>query len=1097
MQFEQVISALQSPNNEVRKQAEQLYNEALEKNSDSFIQSHFEMLKSQNENIRHYVLTILHVSLSKSIEPVLFDRLNQQIQATMFSTLIEIFKNETSLKVVSMLAEVLSIICISLSKKKVNVNPYFNTTIELTKSPNEALRFLGYTTVSQLILLLEPQTQVEATGTLVQLLSSGMNDNSLVVALAALDSFISCVLMYDDPDSPLGESQGKFIVLMPIALQLFGKIMNSGNLKLITKSLSTVAQFAYLPKEFMKPYVMVFVSGLLTISSNESIDFEVRMTAMSTVLDIVEPFKLLFKREPVALNNVLSHLFTWLCILNDDVDSWNKGEELDEDAADLARDLVDQSADMFGGECMFMFINSQKLDNWKKECAYLRWIYITLNAGKHFYKKHLDKLFEIINKYLLHQHPRVRNMAFLLLNEMICLFKKKCKSYVSQIFQVIKQSFSDAFIPNQISGCDIISSFIDVELVSQSEFQEVLMSMLQSLTNFITTAQSTKLIIAAFASLNFIIHFMKNMLDQYFAILMDFFKSKAQQLNQVILTATDQKQRKEILKIKSRLIEGLSMLVYSCSKSITKQVAHEIFLEVYNVFSLKEEEREVLMPFAEKAFTRLAGVLKDDIQPYLNTIVPIIISRASMNPEITVGDKEEQVDDEDWANTVFQGMNIGIKTSQIEEKADAISTLDLFVDDLQELMVPYVESMSPLIKSMKFIMDDTVRFKATTLVGTLFKLRLKVLVAQNRQQAIAAMKSSQFYVNAFTAFVKYIPSETEPSVALHKIETFNTMIKSLGPNALSLEELNMIFTMFADVFESYENSTKMKTQQQESVQGLTEEELEILDHSNETDSDTIMACQHLFQTVIKLNEQYVNPYNTILHQWIMKYYNSGNADYISTSIVYIGDLVTVGKRTDLVNDVISQFINYISSDNSDIQFNVLLSLTEILKYYPDNIIQNFFSLLAQKLKWCEQLRGQEKNDIYEASLLCKGSLLICHPELCKSVGINIIDMMNDWFGSIMNIKNVKDMALCLVIFASKKGSLIVDTPEKLAHYINFIGNTLIEDSIDEESSNMLKEVLMQFKQKFPDQVFTQIWQGMSIEAREEIYCLLDNSNQNA
>ena len=61
-----------------------------------------------------------------------------------------------------------------------------------------------------------------------------------------------------------------------------------------------------------------------------------------------------------------------------------------------------------------------------------------------------------------------------------------------------------------------------------------------------------------------------------------------------------------MLKLKSRCIEGLSMIVYACPEGVDKQSALIMFNDIMTVFNLSDQDKDIVMPFAEKALVEQA-----------------------------------------------------------------------------------------------------------------------------------------------------------------------------------------------------------------------------------------------------------------------------------------------------------------------------------------------------------------------------------------------------------------------------------------------------------------------------------------------------------
>ena len=395
--------------------------------------------------------------------------------------------------------------------------------------------------------------------------------------------------------------------------------------------------------------------------------------------------------------------------------------------------------------------------------------------------------------------------------------------------------------------------------------------------------------------------------------------------------------------------------------------------------------------------------------------------------------------------------------------------------------------MIQLLPGINFVYDDEVRTKTTTFIGTIFKAKMKQLgITDNNRQNLGQFKQSEFYQKIMEAFVKTIPIETDSTVAVHKINVFRRMIEALGPNALAPQEISLIFQCISTMFEQYKDTQQSKQKISNEIQNITAEERDMLNSQNETESDAIMQCQHLFQEVIRLNENYRESFQQTLLKPLMEYYQSGNHDFVSTAIVYIGDLLTYGKCQDMFAQVFPNLIKCMLEKDSDTQYNSCLTVAEILKFYTSQQIQPFAQLLWQTIMQNAQLASNpDKVDIYEANLITMGSFIFSHEQLLQSFGVNISSTKLTWLSQIINVQNVIDQALLLMINLVHENKLDIPSKEVLSSYITFIGNSLIEVGLDEEMRLKLVQVLGMLNNKFGQQVVNEVWATLSLEARAE------------
>lgn len=91
---------------------------------------------------------------------------------------------------------------------------------------------------------------------------------------------------------------------------------------------------------------------------------------------------------------------------------------------------------------------------------------------------------------------------------------------------------------------------------------------------------------------------------------------------------------------------------------------------------------EMLASYIMATWGKLADVLKTDFAPFLPTVMPALLKTASLAPELSVLDGEDDGEDEvlgnDWDVVNVDGQNVGIKTSAIEQVNEAFELLVIY-----------------------------------------------------------------------------------------------------------------------------------------------------------------------------------------------------------------------------------------------------------------------------------------------------------------------------------------------------------------------------------------------------------------------------------
>jgi hypothetical protein len=131
--------------------------------------------------------------------------------------------------------------------------------------------------------------------------------------------------------------------------------------------------------------------------------------------------------------------------------------------------------------------------------------------------------------------------------------------------------------------------------------------------------------------------------------------------------------------------------------------------------------------YLSAAWARLCKVMGADFVPYLPTVMPALLKSAQLKPDLAVLDKDDddtaQYSEEDgWEFVQFEGQNIGIRTTVLEEKCNAVEMLAIFAKELGAGFQEYVEQVTAIaLPLLKFYFHEGVRHAAASLLPLLLK----------------------------------------------------------------------------------------------------------------------------------------------------------------------------------------------------------------------------------------------------------------------------------------------------------------------------------------------------------------------------------------
>ena len=112
------------------------------------------------------------------------------------------------------------------------------------------------------------------------------------------------------------------------------------------------------------------------------------------------------------------------------------------------------------------------------------------------------------------------------------------------------------------------------------------------------------------------------------------------------------------------------------------------------------ESKDPQKTYLLSAWQRVCLLMKKEFTPFLKDVIPSLFAMATLNPEMSVGNKQVTGDIADVLNEVNphkpgeDRSKFTINTDEIEEKDVAIQMLTVFIDELGGGFAQYVDQAS-------------------------------------------------------------------------------------------------------------------------------------------------------------------------------------------------------------------------------------------------------------------------------------------------------------------------------------------------------------------------------------------------------------------
>lgn len=219
------------------------------------------------------------------------------------------------------------------------------------------------------------------------------------------------------------------------------------------------------------------------------------------------------------------------------------------------------------------------------------------------------------------------------------------------------------------------------------------------------------------------------------------------------------------LKIRGKCIEGIALIAAAVGISCFgkhAQVVMETLIGLESSNLPADDPRAILL---QRSWGRFARALRRDFAPYLTPLLPKLLKSASLEAEIKLLTEDEKEED-NWQLIQLDLQNtLGINTSIVQEKNEAMSLLYWLALELKELFYPHIQQILPIcINALGFIYHDSVRMSA----GSILPCLLRATMAHTNN--LEDVKNLFQYI--FPTFIGAIENELEDEVLLVFYDAF-------------------------------------------------------------------------------------------------------------------------------------------------------------------------------------------------------------------------------------------------------------------------------------------------------------------------------------
>ncbi|KAJ5067672.1 karyopherin (importin) beta 3 [Anaeramoeba ignava] len=879
-QFEQLLHTLTIPNNKERQEAEDYYHSLFQKNADLCGLYLVSMLQSSSIKVKMLSMILLRQSIVSKTQNAW-----------------KIFSLETKQKIKSKLLEEVQTQPQVVKKKVANCIAAIGK-IELGKGKwNELLQL-----TTQLIESSDPEN-VENGLYLIQQLSltsgkilakekeslyeifSKLIDKSYKISIrySTLKAVASYVLILSNEDNI------PFRKLIPEMIEVINEFLKNGDDDLVSDCLQELIETAELASKFFREHTEMVISLSGFIIHETEVETGIKNIAMELITIIAEKLTGVIKKSQNFFETAItSALYLIIQEADEELDELFLSDKSLETHVSYGENTLDRLSLILGGKNILPtllkhlenFLNDQT--NWKKRYSGLLSICSIGEGAKETIEERLEEFVQTIIPFFQDEQPQVRYAAVKTIGQMCSdfnpqlqlIFHEPIITAISGMLDEVEYPFLQAHAcAALVNFCsetpsEIVEPYVDTLLKKLADIllNSKTMAKEQSMTAIAALASSTK---TAFT--------------KYYDELIPY-------LLNMMTTLTENQYNH----LKGRALECITLIGCAVEPEKFENDAAQIIELMLELNSQKLEAGDRLRYYLLLAWGRVCGAMGAKFVPYLDKALPILYSSADKEIAIeslydgeieeTMGGMNDGKALKDYTSFMLDGKTVGMRTSDIQEKATSVEILMIFASELSHNLIPYVQQIADIvIPLVLYYIDEDVRTYAAMCVGELVKCYASAFEnGMDKEYQISREIFTNFFQVVLENLSQAAVQEPTTDVLFVQVQSIKEGLES-AKNYVDSSSIEAFLEVFPQIIEASEERKQMLFVDEQD-DDFCEETSEFLEEQKDDEDDLILVLTRCITPLVKYHrakflpffkkhllpvfEQYINPEFSDYHKQV-------------------------------------------------------------------------------------------------------------------------------------------------------------------------------------------------------------------------------------
>ncbi|KAK5625482.1 hypothetical protein RRF57_001198 [Xylaria bambusicola] len=818
-ELNQLLQALQSPDNSIRSQAEDhLQNNWTAARPEILLMGLAEQLAGAPESsLRSFAAVIFRRIASKTRKTdkgdnaEIFISLPPEQAQVIRQKVLEALANESDRLVRNKIGDAVADVARQYSENSDQWPEILGVLFNLSMASDVGQRETAYRVFATTPGIIERQHE----GAVMEAFDRGFKDNSVAVQLAAMEAFASFFRNLSK------KAQPKYFSLLPTVLNILPPIKDSQDSDDLSKALLALIELAETSPKMFKPLFHNLVMFSVSVIQEKELSDLCRQNALELMATFADYAPSMCRKDPSYTTDMITQCLSLMTDLGEDDDDaaeWLGNDDLESEESDLnhvaGEQCMDRLANKLGGETIliptFHWLPRMMTSMaWKDRHAALMAISAISEGCRDLMVKELDKVLELVVPALKDSHPRVRWAGCQALGQMSTDFAPTMqKQYYDVILKAIIPVLNSPEARVKAHAAAALVNFCEEaeKSILEPYLDELLSHLFQLLQNEKRYVQEQ-----ALSTIATIADAAEAAFSKYYDTLMP-----------LLVNVLRRENDKEFRLLRAKAMECATLIALAVGKERLGDDTMTLVDLLANIQANITDPDDPQAQYLMHCWGRMCRVMGAEFLRFLPAVMPPLVELASAKADIQLLDTEDEIEqlqqEEGWELVPLKGKMIGIRTSTMDDKHMAIELLVVYAQTLEGQFAPYVAEIMEKIAlpGLAFFFHDPVRFISAKLVPQLLSSYKKAYGPDSNELR-------GLWAGTVDKLLEVLTAEPAIDALAEMYQCFYESVEVLGKNCLTQEHMGKFIDGVYSAIEDYKDRV---TQREEDRAGATAEDAE-------------------------------------------------------------------------------------------------------------------------------------------------------------------------------------------------------------------------------------------------------------------------------